>query len=52
MIATIIIGMDNAFEILGSYVITFAVIGGFTWRVLRQGRRLADQVDDDQKYWT
>lgn len=47
-----IIAMENAFEILGSYAITFAVIGGFTWRVLRQGRRLADQVDDDQKYWT
>ncbi|MCB0968738.1 MAG: heme exporter protein CcmD, partial [Ilumatobacter sp.] len=41
-----------AFEILGSYVVTFAVIGAFAWRVVRQGRRLADQVDDDQKYWT
>lgn len=55
MIATLIaalIGMQNAFEILGSYVITFVVIGGLSWRVLRQSRHLADQVDDDDKYWT
>ena len=55
MTATILaalIGMENAFEILGSYVITFVVIGGLSWRVLRQSRRLADQIDDDDKYWT
>jgi hypothetical protein len=51
MIATIF-AMENAFEILGSYAITFAVIGGLSWRVLRQSRRLADQIDDDDKYWT
>jgi len=46
------IAMENAFEILGSYVITFVVIGAYSWRVLRGGRRLADQVDDEYKYWT
>ena len=46
------IAMENAFEILGSYVITFVVIGAYSWRVLRGGRRLADQVDDEDKYWT
>jgi len=47
-----VIAMDNAFEILGSYVITFVVIVAYSWRVLRGGRRLADQIDDDDKYWT
>jgi hypothetical protein len=46
------IAMDNAFEILGSYVVTFVVIGVYAWRVLRNGRKLADQVDDEDKYWT
>ena len=46
------IGMENAFEILGSYVITFAVVGAMSWRVLRGGRKLADQIDDEHKYWT
>jgi uncharacterized membrane protein len=52
LIGAALIGMENAFEILGSYVITFVVIGGISWRVLRQSRRLADQIDDDDKYWT
>jgi hypothetical protein len=43
--------MENAFEILGSYAITFVVIGTFAWRVVRGGRKLADQTDDDDKYW-
>jgi hypothetical protein len=47
-----LIAMENAFEILGSYVVTFVVIGGYSWKVLRDGRKLADQVDDDDKYWT
>ena len=51
MTATIL-AMDDAFEILGSYAITFAVIGAFAVWVLRNGRSLADQIDDDDKYWT
>ena len=47
-----VLAMDDAGFILGSYVITFAVIGGFAWRSLRNGRRLGEQVDDDRKYWT
>lgn len=46
------IAMDDAGFILGSYAITFAVVGAFTWRVLRSGRRLANRVDDRHKYWT
>jgi hypothetical protein len=51
MIAAIV-AMEDAGFILGSYAITFAVIGAFAWRVIRNGRQLADQVDDDRKYWT
>ena len=47
-----LIAMENAFEILGSYVVTFLVIGGYSWKVVRNGRKLAEQVDDDDKYWT
>lgn len=46
------LAMENATQILGSYVITFVVIGAFAWSVLRRSRHLADQVDDDDKYWT
>ena len=44
--------MEDAGFILGSYAVTFAVIAGFAWRVLRGGRRLADRIDDHDKYWT
>ncbi len=43
---------DDAGFIIGSYAITFVVIGGFALRVIRGGRRLADEIDDDRKYWT
>ncbi|HEY5663473.1 MAG TPA: heme exporter protein CcmD [Ilumatobacter sp.] len=48
----VIVAMEDAGFILGSYGLTFAVIGLFAWRVLRTGRRLADRVDDHDKYWT
>ena len=44
--------IENAGYIYGSYAITFAVIGAFAWRVVRQGRKLGQQVDDADKYWT
>ena len=43
--------MEDAGFILGSYVITFAAVGLFSWRVLRLGRRLARRVPDSEKYW-
>jgi hypothetical protein len=43
---------DDAGFILGGWVITFAVIGGFAWRVVSSGKRLGKQVPDDEKYWT
>jgi heme exporter protein CcmD len=44
--------IDNAGYIYGSYAITFAVVGAYAWRVVRQGRQLGRQFDDDDKYWT
>jgi hypothetical protein len=46
-----IVEMDDAGFIIGSYVLTFATVGLFAWRTLRRGRRLAEQVPDEEKYW-
>ena len=43
--------MEDAEFILGSYFLTFATVGLFAWRTLRSGRKLADQIPDDDKYW-
>jgi heme exporter protein CcmD len=49
---TALLAMDDAGFIIGSYAVTFAAVGVFAWRMLRQARRLADRIEDDQKYWT
>lgn len=46
-----VLAMDDAGFIIGSYVVTFAVVAAFAWRTLRTGRRIAEQVDDEHKYW-
>lgn len=46
------IAMQDAGFIIGSYVLTFGVLGTYAWSVLRRGRKLADRVDDADKYWT
>lgn len=46
------IAMENAGFIVGSYVLTFGVLGLYAWSVLWRGRKLANQVDDADKYWT
>jgi hypothetical protein len=43
--------MEDAGFIIGSYVLTFATLALMSWRVLRSGRRLADQIPDEDKYW-
>jgi hypothetical protein len=43
---------DDAGFILGSYVLTFGTVGLLAWRYARSGRRLAEQVPDEDKYWT
>jgi hypothetical protein len=47
-----VIAMEDAGFILGSYAITFGVIGAFAVRTLRRGRRFAERVGDEHKYWT
>ncbi len=47
-----LVAMDDAGYILGSYAIVLAVVAGFAWRAARLGRRLGEQVDDADKYWT
>lgn len=42
---------DWAVEVYGAYAVVLLTIAGYTWRVLRRGRKLADQIDDDDKYW-
>jgi len=46
------LAMEDAGFVIGSYVITFAVVGALAWRILRRSRQLAPQVDDADKYWT
>ena len=43
--------MEDAGFILGSYILTFAVIGGLAWRYVSSGRTLAEKVPDEEKYW-
>ena len=44
--------MEDAGFILGSYIVTMAAVAGIAWRYVRHGRRLAEQVPDEDKYWT
>jgi hypothetical protein len=43
--------MEDAGFIIGSYLLTFAVVAAMAWRVVRAGRRLGAQVPDEDKYW-
>ncbi len=46
-----IVAMEYGGYVYGSYGVVLAAIGGFTWRMLRRARQLADRVDDTDKYW-
>jgi len=43
--------MEDAGFILGSYALTFGAVALFAWRTIRSGKRLAEQVPDEEKYW-
>ena len=45
------IALEDAGFILGSYVLTFVTVGVIAWRYVRSGRKLAEQVPDEEKYW-
>ncbi|MBV1892986.1 MAG: heme exporter protein CcmD [Ilumatobacteraceae bacterium] len=44
--------MEDAGFIIGSYVLTFVMVIGMSWGVVRRGRRLGAQIPDEDKYWT
>ncbi len=46
-----VLAMDDAGFIIGSYVVTFGVVGALAWYFIRRGRQLAARVDDADKYW-
>ncbi len=46
------IGMQNAPYVIGSYVVTFAGIGFYTWRMLARARKAARQVPREDRPWT
>ncbi len=43
--------MEDAGFILGGYALTFGAVALMAWRSVRNGRRLGQQVPDDDKYW-
>lgn len=43
--------MEDAGFILGSYILTFATVALVAWRTIRSGRKLADRIPDEDKYW-
>lgn len=46
------IALADSFYIYGGYVVTAAVIAAYVASVVRRGRKMADRVDDHEKYWT
>jgi len=44
--------MEDAGFIIGSYALTFGVVGLLAAWVIRSGRRLARRTPDADKYWT
>ena len=52
VLGAIVIAMLNAPYVIGSYVVTFAAIGLYTWRMLGQARKAARQVPPEDRPWT
>jgi len=46
------IAMRDAAHVVGSYVVTFAAIGLYTWVLLKRARRAAQQVPPEDRPWT
>ena len=43
--------MEDIGFILATYLAAFGAAAVMAWRVLRRGRRLADQLPDEDKPW-
>ena len=46
------VAMEDAGFIIGSYVVTFAAIGGYAAYVVRRARRTTSKLPDEAKPWT
>ncbi len=46
------IAMRDAAHVVGSYAVTFAGIGLYTWILLRRVRKAARQVAPEDRPWT
>ena len=46
------LAMEDAGFVIGSYVITFAVVGALAWRIVRRVASWRRSIDDADKYWT
>jgi len=44
--------MEDAGFIIGSYLLTFAAVAAYSWRVLARARRATANLPDDAKPWT
>ncbi|NQY55606.1 MAG: hypothetical protein HRT86_03825 [Ilumatobacteraceae bacterium] len=42
---------DDAGFILGSYALTVGLVGLLSWRYVRRGSQLGQQIPDDEKPW-
>jgi len=46
------IAMLNAPYVIGSYIVTFAAIGGYAWRLFVRARRTAREIPTEDRPWT
>ncbi|MEY3589337.1 MAG: hypothetical protein RJA47_1933 [Actinomycetota bacterium] len=44
--------MKDATFIIGSWVLTFASVAGYSWWVIRRGRELSRNATRDEMPWT
>jgi hypothetical protein len=47
-----VIAMEHGAQIIGSYVASAVLIGGYVWWMLQRARRVAAQVADEDRSWT
>jgi heme exporter protein CcmD len=48
----VIVAMEDAGFIIGSYVVTFVAVAVYAFTVLRRARRTTSRLPDDAKPWT
>lgn len=44
--------MTHLGYVLAGWIVTWAVLGGYGWRVLRKGKYLAQLVPTDERRWS